>query len=97
MAEIINTINSFPYNGISAAKLIANSSFESRLISLEKGAKLTPHISNKDALLVLLEGQIDFHIEETTFKLKPFQGLSFKKNETHWVDAIVNSKFLLLR
>ncbi|WP_245812848.1 cupin domain-containing protein [Flagellimonas flava] len=66
-------------------------------ISLEKGTIFPEHSSPREAQLLVLEGNIDFHINKSTFQLSEQQHFNFPKEEKHWVEANENSKFLIIR
>ena len=66
-------------------------------ISLEKKAQFPKHTSPRDTNLIVLEGEISFFINNKVYKLSKYQVFGFPKNEDHWVEAIENSKFLIVR
>ena len=78
-------------------KLVRNERFEILSITLEEGALFPKHTSPTDAILILLEGQIEFYIEETQNELLPQQTLRFEADTEHRVKAVKNSKFLIIR
>ncbi len=82
---------------VKVEKVVQNDCFEIRKISLEKGAKLPPHTSPKDAFLQMLSGHIQFHIHEAIHELKKNESLSFSALETHQVVAIEAAQFLIIR
>ncbi|MDB4293275.1 cupin domain-containing protein [Maribacter sp.] len=97
MYTINNTIASQPYSKLQVQKLAKNERLEILSISLEKDAIFPEHTSPTEAQLVVLEGAIDFHINGENFALKRQQHFSFPKEVKHWVKAIENSKFLIIR
>ena len=97
MYTIQSIIKSQPFEKLTVQKLAKNSAFEILSISLEKGAVFPTHTSPTDAQLIVIEGDILFHINEETFHLKTQQNFSFPKETEHWVKANVNSKFLIVR
>lgn len=92
-----NFINEAAYKSLSVNKLFNNSTAETILITLEKGAVFPEHTSPKDTLLVVLTGAIDFYIEGKVISLSANQLYSFKKEVPHHVIAIKDSKFLIIR
>ena len=97
MYEINNSIVSQTFDKLKVHKLAKTDVFEILSISLEKDAVFPEHTSPTDAQLILLEGDIDFHINGETYGLKKQQHFSFPKEEKHWVQAKQNSKFLIIR
>ena len=97
MTTLYNTINETTCNGVQVTKLVNESDYEVLLVTLEKDAELPPHVANNDAHLVVLEGKIRFHINEERFELSSHQLLNFNKDITHWVKAVVDSKFLVIK
>lgn len=97
MIDIDNTIAQQPFNGLQIEKLVKNESMEILSISLAGDAIFPKHTSPKDAHLVVLEGCIDFHIENQIVNLKAQQHFSFSKEVEHWVRALSDAKFLIIR
>ncbi len=97
MYKIDNTIKVQEYDKLQVQKLSKNDAFEILNISLEKEAVFPEHTSPTDAQLIVLEGDIFFHINEETFHLTAQQHFSFPKETAHWVKANENSKFLIVR
>jgi len=97
MYQVNNQIKDQEYKGLQIQKLKQNSNFEILSISLEKGSKLPEHSSPEDAQLILLEGEIIFHINNEAYNLICHQNISFPKETPHWVLANENSKFLIIR
>ena len=92
-----NLIKTQPFEKLNIQKLVRNERFEILSITLEAGALFPKHTSPSEALLVLLEGQIEFHIHEERFDLLPQESLRFDAEIEHWVMAKENSKFLIIR
>ena len=97
MYQINNTIKSQPFEKLKVQKLAKTDVLEILSISLEKDAVFPEHTSPTDAQLIVLEGDIIFHINEEPFHLKKYQNFSFPKEVPHWVKANENSKFLIVR
>ena len=97
MYTVNNTIASQAFDKLQVQKLVKNKTLEILSISLEKDAIFPEHRSPADAQLIVLEGDIFFHIKGDTFHLKKQQHFSFAKEEKHWVKANENSKFLIIR
>jgi len=83
--------------GLQVSKIFESESTETLLITLEKGKLFPTHTSPKDAFLVVIEGFINFHIENKMIELERHEIYSFKKDVEHYVTANKNSKFLIIR
>jgi quercetin dioxygenase-like cupin family protein len=92
-----DSIKSLSYDKLQILKLEQNPNFEILCISLEKDALFPDHVSPNDATLIMLEGKIQFNINQQEIFLSKGQHLRFSKQVTHWVQAVDNSKFLIVR
>ena len=97
MFKIQEEIKEQSFDKLQISKLTQNESFEVLSISLEKNAIFPEHTSPSDAVLVVLEGAIDFHINDNRYHLTRQEYFSFPKKTPHWVTASENSKFLIVR
>ena len=97
MYTIDNTIPSQSFDKLQLQKIAKNERLEILSISLEKDAIFPEHTSPTDAHLVLLEGEIIFYINGENLEIKKQQHIRFPKEVKHWVKAIENSKFLIIR
>lgn len=97
MYQVENTIASQPYDKLQVQKLVKSDGFEILSISLEEDVIFPEHTSPTDAQLVVLEGNIVFHINGKSYQLKTQQYFSFPKETKHWVKANEDSKFLIIR
>ncbi|MGB5818949.1 MAG: cupin domain-containing protein [Saonia sp.] len=97
MYTIDSTIRTQPFNQLNVQKLVKNDALEILSISLERDAIFPEHTSPKDAELIVLEGDLVFHIDGKPYALKRQQHFSFPKHTVHWVEAKENSKFLIVR
>ncbi len=97
MYNVNNTISSQPFDKLQVQKIVKTDVLEILSISLEKNAVFPEHVSPTDAQLIVLEGDIVFHINDRPFRLKAQQHFSFPKEVLHWVKAKENSKFLIVR
>lgn len=97
MTQSLDLINSTTYKGVQVSKISKSETAEVLHISIEKDAVFKKHISPKDALLVMLEGNISFFINDTSCQLTKHETLTFKKDVEHWVEAHQNSNFLIIR
>ena len=85
------------FDNLQIQKLVKTEALEILSISLEKGATFPEHTSPTDAQLIVLEGDIVFHINENSYQLKSQQNFNFPKTTPHSVRANENSKFLIIR
>ncbi|WP_418499394.1 cupin domain-containing protein [Flagellimonas sp.] len=97
MIGIDNTIAQQPFDDLQVEQLVNNPSMEILSVSLAKGALFPKHSSPKDVHLFVLEGSIDFFIENQMINLTTQQHFSFSKNVEHWVMANEDTKFLIIR
>lgn len=97
MYQINNTIKSQNYSGLQISKVIKTEILEILSISLEKEAIFPEHTSPTNAQLVVIEGDISFHINNEVHHLTTQQHFNFPKQVQHSVVANANSKFLIIR
>ncbi len=97
MYKIGHQIKNQPIEGLQVRKPIESERPEFLSITLEKGGVLPEHTSPSDAILIVLEGRLDFLIDGETYCLEKFQDFSFPKDVTHRVEAREDSRFLIIR
>ena len=97
MFQILDEINTTEFENVKVSKISKSDTTDVLHISIEKDAFLKKHTSPKDALLIVLEGFISFHINNSTYRLKKHQIFNFPKETEHWVEAHENSNFLIIR
>lgn len=97
MYAINDQINLTDYNGLNVSKLLEFKAQEVLQVTLEKSAIFPKHTSPNDAFILVLEGKINFNINASEYKLVKHQIFDFPKNVEHWVEALENAKFLILR
>ncbi len=97
MYTIDNTIKNQKFEALQVQKIAKTDVLEILSISLEKDAIFPEHTSPTDAHLIVLEGVIVFHINNEIFTLTTQQHFSFSKQNSHWVEAKENAKFLIIR
>jgi len=97
MYTVNNTIPSQKFDKLQVQKLLKTDAYDILSICLEKDSVFPEHISPTDAHLIVLEGEIEFHIEDELYRLKAQQYFSFPRQVPHWVKANENSKFLIIR
>ncbi|SRX55134.1 cupin domain-containing protein [Aequorivita sp. CIP111184] len=96
MYQINDTIKNQAFNKLQVSKL-NDGPAETLLISLEKDATFPEHTAPRDAQIIVLEGEINFHINSEVYPIKTHQDFKFPKDIPHWVKAMENSKFLIIR
>ncbi len=84
-------------NGLQVSKIFETATTETLLITLEKGKLFPTHTSPKETFLVVLNGSINFHIENKMIALAQHEVYTFKKDVEHHVTANDDSKFLIIR
>ena len=97
MYQIDNSIGEQGFSKLQIKKIVASEAFDILSICLEKDAIFPDHTSPTNAHLIVLEGEIVFHINDTSYQLKKQQHFNFPKDTIHWVKATTNSKFLIIR
>tara|TARA_R100000935_G_C2769946_1_gene137244 strand:+ start:126 stop:419 length:294 start_codon:yes stop_codon:yes gene_type:complete len=97
MYSVETIIEQQAFNKLKLQKIKTSENLDILSISLEKGAVFPEHTSPRDAYLIMLEGEIQFHIKNEVYTLTQQQHLNFNKEESHWVEASENSKFLIIR
>ena len=96
MYQMNNSIKNQGFNELQVSKL-NNGHAETLLITLETGALFPEHTSSRDANLTVLKGGVKFYINSVVFHLKRYLDFKFPKEAPHWVEALENSKFLIIR
>ncbi|MGB5189423.1 cupin domain-containing protein [Robiginitalea sp.] len=97
MYEIGRQIKTQPIKGLQVRKPLKNDALEVLSITLEKGSEFPEHTSPRDAYLIVLEGAMDFFISGKRFSLEALEEFSFPKDVIHRVEALEDSRFLIIR
>lgn len=97
MYTINNQIARQPTKALMVENVFGNNAFEILSITLEKGTVFPEHTSPREAVLILLQGSILFHIEGEEYLLDKLQLFRFPANTPHWVESLRDSKFLIIR
>ena len=92
-----NTLLEQDFKKLQVKQLVRTQTYEILSISLEADHILPEHVSPRDAHLLLLEGEIYFGIDNQIFNLKAHQVFHFEADKKHFVKALTNSKFLIIR
>jgi quercetin dioxygenase-like cupin family protein len=85
------------YKSLQIRKLVESDALEVLGISLEKGHSFPEHTSPRDAHLLVLEGRILFHIQGNTYELQSLEHFHFPGLTAHFVNALEDSKFIIIR
>lgn len=92
-----NILNQLDFNKVKSKKIVHTEKFDCVLLTIEEGNILKEHMSNTDAYLIVLSGEINFNINNQSFRLTKSDGIAFAKNTPHSVEAISNSKMILIK
>lgn len=82
---------------IKAQQVYKEDRFHVMQLQIRKDEVLKPHHATTDALLLVVEGVIVFNLHNENFHLQKGDMLSFKKNETHSVQALEDSIVLIIK
>lgn len=85
------------YDKLQIRKLHKTNTVEVLAISLEKGFIFPEHTAPADVLLIVLEGEIDFHIHDESYSIREKQRFTFEADTPHWVAATKDATFLIIR
>ena len=85
------------YRDLQIVQLIRTSDYEVLSVTLEAGAIFPEHSSPKDAHIIVLEGEIYFGINNEVYNLSAQQVFEFEADTKHFVKALTNTKFLIIR
>ena len=97
MYKVDNRINELEFNDLHIEKLGKAGDAEVMIVFIEKGTTFSKHTSPKDAHLILLDGDIIFHLENESYDIGKNQHFRFEKDVLHWVEAKEDSKILIVR
>lgn len=86
-----------PFDQIKTKNLVSNETGDLILISLAKNAILKEHSSPTDASVLILEGEIIFMINDKNYSMQKGDLFNFKSKEVHALEAIEDSKILLIK
>lgn len=97
--NVLNTNSEINLDGKEFKKetLLEGENSSVNLIVIKKEGIIDTHTSNKDAMVYLIEGEIELHFDAEKFNLKEKDFLMFKKDKEHKVLAKKDSKFLLIK
>ena len=67
------------------------------IVSLKKEEIIDTHTSICDAVVIVVDGEIELHFDAEKFKVEKGEILMFKKDTEHKVLALKDSRFLLIK
>jgi quercetin dioxygenase-like cupin family protein len=85
------------FNGLKVQKITTDPSLDILSITLEENSIFPEHTSPRNATLIVLKGEINFHINEMEYIISKQNHFQFEKEVKHWVRANKDSKFLIIR
>ncbi|NLF42671.1 MAG: cupin domain-containing protein [Bacteroidales bacterium] len=81
--------------GIVSVRVVERTTGNVSLFAFDKGQKLSEHSAPFDALIQLLEGEAEIHINHKPYQLKEGQSIIMPANIPHAVNATARFKMLL--
>ena len=87
----------FPEKHITTSLIMSNDYVKVIRIIIQAGAKMPPHVSPTDAMLIVIAGEIIFTLKDSEASLKINDYIQFRANENHEVLGIKDSVLLLIR
>jgi len=99
-AEKLKDIVKFDNDEFQKKILLKNDESMFLIFALKEGQFIGTHVSHKDAVIYILEGEVKFDMYEENKKdyiLKTGDILKLKKMDKHSVIAKKNSKFIVVR
>ena len=85
------------FEDLQIKQLIRTSNYEVLSVTLEAGCIFPEHVSPSDTHIIMLEGEIYFGVNNEIYRLSAQQVFDFQANAKHFVKALTNAKFLIIR
>ena len=85
------------YEDLQLEQLIRTTTYEVLSVTLEAGSMFPEHSSPSDTHIIMLEGEIYFGVNNEIYHLSAQQVFDFQANAKHFVKALTNAKFLIIR
>ena len=85
------------FDELQIKQLIRTSNYEVLSVTLEAGCMFPEHSSPSDTHIIMLEGEVYFGVNNEVFHLTAQQVFDFQANAKHFVKALTNAKFLIIR
>jgi quercetin dioxygenase-like cupin family protein len=95
--EVNLTDLAYSQESVIAKAIAGTDNFKIMQIVLSKGQELKTHTSPVDAILMIIEGEVEYKEGSEVLTLKAFDVFSIKKDIQHSVSAKENSRILLTR
>ena len=97
--NVLNAKNEINLDGMEFKKetLLEGENSSVNLVVIKKEGIIDTHTSKSDAMVYLIEGEIELHFDAEKFNLKEKDFLLFKKDKEHKVFAKKDSKFFLIK
>ncbi|MDE5419720.1 hypothetical protein L3049_17135 [Labilibaculum sp. DW002] len=84
-------------SAIQKEQIYSNNSFESLIVSVEKGMIVPEQPAPANAVLYVIFGKMQFEIDGRTSIVESDDLFTFSKGQMHGLKAILDSKFLISR
>ncbi|MCB0661115.1 MAG: hypothetical protein KDC24_00135 [Saprospiraceae bacterium] len=78
-------------------RILNGKNFNASKISMQKGSEIKKHYSATEALLVILNGSVEFHYPEATISLIAPISFSITPEKEHWLVALEDSTLILVK
>jgi len=97
--KIINLKNAVDYqeNSIVSKVIIGKGHTSITLFAFDKGQRIDAHSSPVDAIVQVLDGEVEIIISDEKFNLKEGDMILMPKGEPHALRAVTNYKMLLFK
>jgi quercetin dioxygenase-like cupin family protein len=82
---------------VKAEKISTGNFTEVIHLHLKKDSKMEEHIAKSNATLVVLEGEVDFILQEKRYKLGKGDYLNFEANILHSLEAFEETHLILIK
>ena len=82
---------------VNAAHIFDYVSGHQTLLKLDAGAHVKPHTSKVPAVLLCLEGEVEYQEEDRNDTLKATNYIEIKPDVLHWLDSSTGCLCLLLK
>jgi phage shock protein E len=80
-----------------SSKIFDSGSCKVMELALEQGGEIKTHTTPVDALLIIVEGTIEFHISGEVFTMKKQDAFKIPATIPHSLAAMENSRMLLIK
>ena len=77
--------------------LLENGNSALTIVGIKKDEIIDSHVSQNNTCVYLIDGEIELHFDAEKFTLQEGELILFKKDETHRVLALKDSKFMMIK